>query len=678
MVHDRISGRSSPPRAGWSGRFALTALHLLDLESGSGSRDFASSEDLDALESLSSTLRQAESSDSWEALRDTALLSGHNDDSVGLEERERILHDRIPSLAHVVERFATRLGEASEILPVARVKRPARRAFDRLAGHTEDWEGRTITGPIPRRALAITRYEDANLYENRMVVELVHPILTSALLIRIRMLRRLVSDLADLNAAEHVGTHRRTDRLYSFWGVDSSRAKETQRLGQETLKALERLALTIQRLRGSTLSTLIGGRVTGQRSLRQTNIIRNDRHYRSVGEVWTAYQRHEVAAEQPEERRERLKDRHQIFDLYVLGLSLRALESLGYQPRSDALPSPGEEVSLTGPWGEASLAREVDGVLTLECHGAATRFVPLLDMVTPNDDSSFTTRRWEELSKEVDSRTVVVYLASSVGMRNMTNLKVAAMMSSAMDDWPTQGTHLTGIPVSPLETTSLERVARAIGLATRIPALMAYPPALHIDNADMPPRLIEHLSAAQIAETRLSPLLHRSKGGLALRRPLTAREQASLEAVVRSMTDATRGNGWQRDYAKSIGQVLDAFHRASSYLNFLYTCPVCERKDPRQQDREGDTFLLECPHCDTRWGHERCGNCKCRVPIIEPEQKLLNPNITGPGWVERIFGQDALASPCWSRIAANRYICPACKKCPLEFESADSACVRCC
>ena len=142
--------------------------------------------------------RSAMASGSWTELLGRPLLAGHDEDIVHLERREKRLADKLPSIAHITERFVTRLGERSELMPVSRVKRPARRAIERLAGHTEDWAGRTLAGPVPRRALAVTREEDANLYENRMVAELVHPILSSALLERIRKLRRLVTDLADL------------------------------------------------------------------------------------------------------------------------------------------------------------------------------------------------------------------------------------------------------------------------------------------------------------------------------------------------------------------------------------------------------------------------------------------------------------------------------------------------
>jgi hypothetical protein len=608
----------------------------------------------------------------------TPLLTGHDDDTFDLERREELLTDRLPSIAHITERFVTRLGERSQLLPVARVRRPARRAIERLAAHTEDWAGRTLAGPVPRRALAVTRELDANLYENRMVTELVHPILSTALLTRIRRLRRLLSDLADLKDAQHVGTHQRTSRLYSFWGEDASKAAEAHVHARNTLEVLEKLATWIQSLRGSTLSRALQGKATGQRSLRRTNVINNHRHYRSAGEVWTAYERPEVTEESQEERRRRLSYRHRTFDHYVLGLVVLSLNNLGYAPTDQHLPPPGGQVDLDGTWGAATLHRRLDGVLELTSHGAMTRFVPLLDMVGPDDDPSTIARRWSELREAIDRNTVVVFLGAATPIRANPDAPLAAAMSSAMEDGLGPGCRLTGVPVSPLETTSLERVARGIALAVLTPALMSYPPTLLAGGSALPQRIIDYLLAANIGDKGVSALFHRSGKTLGLRRPFVGEERARFGRVVSDLTAAVRGAGWQRDFGEPISRLQSSFDDALTRLAPLLNCPVCwTAAAPRQLTRDGDVFLIECRSCGSRWGHERCGNCQARIPIIEPTQELLNPEITGPGWVERVFGQEALASPCWGRRAANRYICPECRVCPLTPESLGLACVRC-
>lgn len=678
LEHDRISGQQSLRRPGWSGRWASGPVPLLDSATGSESRDSALSEDLDALSSLSPWLAEAVASSSWMKLLDAPLLAGHDEDTMDLEHRERLLAEKLPSIAHVTRRFVMRLGERAELLPVVRVKRPARRALERLAAHTEDWAGRTLAGPVPRRALAVTREEEADLYENRMVTELIHPILSSTLLARIRKLRRLVSDLADLDPAQHVGTYQRTERLYSFWGEDAAKAAESHVHAARTLKVLEELAAWVQALRGSGLSRALEGKLTGRRSLRRTNIIANDRHYRAAGELWISYERPEVASESPEDKQHRLSSRHRAFDHYVLGLVVRALSDLGYAPRLDSLPGLGERLELEGTWGTINLRRDLEGVLTLDSRRTQTRLVPLLDLVGPDDDQVTIGGRWAELQDVVRVPTVVVYLAASASIRNGLDQKLAEAMSSAKDDALVAGRLLSGVPVSPLETTSLERVARGISLAVHIPPLMAYPPTITVGEGPMPRRLVDHLASADIGQANLAPLFDHVGKELRLRRPCSLTEELKLQAVIAELADAVRGRGWQRDLGDHISQLKASFEKATTSLRPLLTCPVCSvPADTKQVLRAGDVFMIECSACASRWGHERCGNCQGRIPIIEPDGAVVNAEITGPGWVERIFGRDALASPCWARGVTNRYICPHCRTCPLAAQSTDTVCQRC-
>ena len=302
----------------------------------------------------------------------------------------------------------------------------------------------------------------------------------------------------------------------------------------------------------------------------------------------------------------------------------------------------------------------------------------MLDAVSPQDDHTTVDQRWSELQGAAERPTIVAFLASSTNVVNNPNHSVARSMASAKDDAPELGNLLTGVPVSPLETTSLERIARGVALAIRVPPLIAYPPPLTSGDQPMPLRLVDHIAAENIGEAHLSPLFHRFGDTLKLRRPLVAAEQSQLERIVRDLVVAARGTGWQRDFGDYISQIQQSFDIATSSLLPLLNCPVCfVTSDSRQLQRSGDVFIVECRSCETRWGHERCGNCQARISIIEPVGEPPNPEVSGPGWVERIYGQDALSSPCWSRPSASRYICPKCRVCPLASEPAGSACTRC-
>lgn len=677
-VHDRLTGRPSEPLGGWTGRWADGEFHRLDpIEDGS-SRDALESDDLDALEPLGQPLATAIASGSWTTIRGMPLLSEHGDEFLELQQREHVLQSHLPSIARVCERFVTRLAESSELLPVARVRRPARKALERLSAHTEDWAARTLSGPVPRRALAATLERNADLYENRMVTELVHPILTTDLGQRIRWLRRRLSDLADLARAEDEGTYRRRNRLYDFWGADAAQAAQSSARGRQTLQVLEPLAAWTQSLRRSTLFVALRGRRTGLRTLRLTNVIANDRHYRAAGLVWNAYERAQEAEESFEERVARLQSRHRTFDAYVFGLVARALHGHGYSPAEDPIPVQDGPVTLHGRWGSATLERQPDGVIVLTRGTRGTRFVPLLDMIGSNDEHSAIADRWSALERAgATARTVVVYLASSGYVRRLPRA-LAIVMSSASLDSP-QPSQLTGVPVSPLETTSLERVARAVGMTVLTEALLDYPQRLLPMGERMPRRLISHLDAADITQAGLSPLFfRRGEDELFLRRPLTASESVALEAAVGTLRDRTKSPGWERDLTREIESLAEYVQAAAHSVAMLLTCPLCgTRAEPSQVGRERDIFTITCRSCEARWGHERCGTCEARIPIIEPEREIRNPKVTGPGWVERIYGQDALASPCWARTVPARYVCPDCRHCAVSDGPGGAECVRC-
>lgn len=675
--HDRLTGLSGPPSEGWTGRWTLGAEHLLDPAGVSAGRDATMSDDLDAVASLEVSLAAAVQEGSWLALTEVPLLARHDDDTLDLDKREHILEEHLASIAHICERFVTRLGERSELLPVSRVKRPARRALERMSAHTEDWAARTLSGPVPRRALAVTREHDPDLYENRMVTELVHPILSSALASRIRQLRRLTSDLADLERAQDEGTHHRRHRLYSFWGADAARATESSSRAEDTVIKLESIAARVQSLRGSTLGAALRGRRTGQRSLRTTNVISNDRHYRAAGLVWSAYERTPESDESPDDRMARYRSRHRAFDAYALGLITRSLSQLGYEPAEDALPTAERPLVLHGPWGEAEILRNDDGSIVLSSHGACTRFVPLTDLVGPGDDHTVIVSRWKAITDAVTVPTVVLHLTASAAVGELPP-PVAREMTSAGPDAITGGALTTGVPVSPLETTSLERVARAVALAILSPALREFPREVHLRGERVPRRLIGHLLESDPTQNGLSPLFHSdTPGTLAVRRPMTASERTRLDSIVRQLADRSKSHGWERDFVREIGGLSSAVEDAASSIAQLLGCPLCWlTANTSEVKRDGDVFSITCRSCGCRWGLEKCGNCRARIPIIEPARDLMNPEVRGPGWVERIYGQDALASPCWARTVPGKYVCAECGACA-ESYTASAHCLRC-
>lgn len=679
---DRVNGRSSPSQDAWSGRWQYEGRYLLDTNSHTGSpRDDISSEHLATFESIVEDIRVTANDASWRTLLELSVLDRVSEDDAHPGSDELLLQTHMSSIEIICNKeYLTRIGEISEVIPVSRVRRPARRALDRLAGHTEDWAGRNLSGPVPRRALAVLRDENVDLYENRMVTELVHPILTSALMRRLRRLRRMQANLAELvNHPE--GTTFRIGRLYRFWGVDAGRARQSSEQVAGTIRFLDGLLRQVQKLRGSKLSLLIGGRTSGTRSLRKTNVIQDHRHYRAAGLIWTAFQTSPETVESQDERRIRYQERHGLFATYVLAFVVQALDDLSYRPESDSVPMSGaesQEVALQGPWGQCTLATDVSGVITLNCLGVRTRFVPLLDLITESDSAEDVKSRWHSVSQVVDGPTVVVYLGSPMLVKNLS-VGLASSLISAGKDLQGPQSDVTAVPISPLEISSLERVSRAVASAIQIPILKAYPIPIESQDKTIPRRLIESLEDAAIQQPGLSPLFYKpSSESIALRRPFTELEESRLESFLDARVKATSTMSWEKDFAVQISTLRQALDDAHDRVKRLLECPVCRKEATTGEvKREDDVFLVACRSCPTRWGHEKCGKCAGRICIIEPGDKIINPDVSGPGWVERILGRDALASPCWSRVSPLRYICNECRECNGADAGLASDCPRC-
>ena len=203
------------------------------------------------------------------------------------------------------------------------------------------------------------------------------------------------------------------------------------------------------------------------------------------------------------------------------------------------MPIGNTPVALHGPWGEATFTRTPAGVIVLTSHGSSTRFIPLLDVVAPDDDRPTVADSMGIAGRcgrgSFDRRVLG-------GKRRHSGIAtdLATSMMSAGRDSTHRGALLTGVPVSPLETTSLERVARAVAIALQVPALIDYPAALQLHGDRVPRRLIDYLTSSDLSQSGHSPLFHRAEtDAIAVRRPLTASEHSKLEAVIQP----TRGQG---------------------------------------------------------------------------------------------------------------------------------------
>jgi hypothetical protein len=458
----------------------------------------------------------------------------------------------LPNLATVLHRPIARLNEIRELTPIGRVRRPARGAEARLASHSEDWHRRRFRSVEPKRLLARRLELDHDLYENRVAVALADPQLPRYLVRRLAEIERLEQAYGDALEAVNVGSHHRRRRIFSLWSeefTDAGAVADARDQARTTATYLRSLLRRVNALRGTPLARELRGQRPPGRTLRLTNVLVGDQHYRRVATLWREVVERQTRPRSDRERMAQLQRRHQAMAGFVASLIARNLDTLGYRPGDDdvTVDAGTGPIWLTGPWGRVSFTWDRDDVVTLSNGERTTRLVPIacdLQLVAEERGLEST-----EPVVLVSGDEVVVHLAPSTGSPQQ------------MSDDALVGSGST-VAVSPVEATSLERVGRHVFRAVAEAPLRAYPPALRPGGERVPARLRPLLAEFAPFEDADEQLW--------LRRPLDVVTQQDLAVFRERLERAGRGFG-----GRSAGRVVDggdalrARARAVRRLNFL-------------------------------------------------------------------------------------------------------------
>lgn len=175
----------------------------------------------------------------------------------------------------------------TEILPVSRVQRMAADAVTRLASHSEDWVRREITGVVPGRLKAEISQDELVIYENIVFARLLDR-LSKTLRKRLRDLDALLSKQAEagkLENAQHLD-HRLRHDLCELWGrsfADQPGNGKSVRVTRDQINALLGKVTQLQR---SMVVQTISPMQHVPLTLRSTNILQHDPHYRHLRPLW--------------------------------------------------------------------------------------------------------------------------------------------------------------------------------------------------------------------------------------------------------------------------------------------------------------------------------------------------------------------------------------------------------
>lgn len=266
------------------------------------------------------------------------------------------------------------------LLPVGRVKKVPGTASRYLAAHSECWQKRTFTGVIPRSLLALESKDEFNIYENRVYVRLLDH-LDRYLESRCREVARIESALAE--AADFEASNDLyfglVHSVCQIWGEgfrSGTKLADEAEEGIGTLAVLRKMLKNIRGLRCTRLYRAIPRADDVSYSLRLTNTLKHDQHYRHVARLWSSWVEYSSDGKvDPAIQFERNQRYAEAFVAYVTQLVVRAFEDLGGAVCELGFSLPGDRVV------EFDVEKHI---ISLRYYGKTLSIVPIYDWVDTN------------------------------------------------------------------------------------------------------------------------------------------------------------------------------------------------------------------------------------------------------------------------------------------------------
>jgi hypothetical protein len=563
-------------------------------------------------------------------------------------------------LQHVCHRPRLHLRVEEERLPVSRARRTPVRAVADLVSHPGDWEHRTLRSIQPSRVLARKIEDEWNLYENRVAVRLVDHLLAylARRLEELRKIKEVLDASRDYSDEIRRTSFRRAHRIAELWS-NTLESKTQDELGR-TMKRLELAQRDLQTLLGAPLYQRVPRRQAVALSLKPTNILVNDPHYRKVAALWRSWVRFGHRRQETAQQRAVGRQREAAaWDRFVLHLVVRGFAALGWS----ATPSGGGWTLVKAGWSSVRVATDARGVVRVD----GDRPLRLLPVCA--DLAGAAADEVQSLVEQFDGSGGEVVVAHVGGALALTDADRASAWSV--------GGRAVLFACSPWGIDSEERMARVLhGWLCRY-AVPAYPTATTIRALpDWPDR----------------PNWLKSDGEhhVVLRAP-TEREASDVRTWTSAMVKDLNAKAQRAKAAKKsfdlapreAVMVLQEFiEQARERLAGLDNCPVCggrgifEPRPGQQPNGSEATWWATCESCSSEWGTRRC-TCGSRYRALEPQSGLSLSELseiaeaTAPrDWPDKVFGRDAWAQPCMTK-GNFQFRCPDCGTC------SNRGCRRC-
>jgi len=616
---------------------------------------------------------------SWLDWANTSPLVPEIDRAIQIQPLEKIIKDTIPHLEEICHRPRSYLKLETERLPVARAQRIAPHAISYLAGHTEDWEYKTFRGVRPKRVLSLVREDLLDIYENRVTVRLIDYLL-AYLRQRIHNVEKLKAELEQTqNFSDEASGKiywRNRDRLCRIWGDNFDHAPQLKSTVETTLNFLKQIKQKLLSLTDTDLYKVIPRNVQIDSTLKNTNILVSDRHYREVAKLWREWSKWQTKQKKTSQQ---LFDYYQQsingFDVFCFLLCSKVLaennSGLGFTLEGK-MPQRGNSYSLDKDNQAIQLQWSADGCIQLQSGELKTlTLIPVVSQLTETPDEKTTEHilsLLQSLSNNKENQyTVILYFGSAQDLSQLPQglQQYFNTLGNDLLDRFKGDSKIALLPVSPLDILSTERVARAIQWWLYSQRYSSYP----IRKTVILPNIISSQSE-WIRQDHQKTIV--------LKPPSSSDRQNfldQLDALIKQ--EKSKGLSSKGEIAKLI-ELKSLAETIEQDFSHLLACPICQIISSLHFRSIGnDCFQTECQECEISWGLKKCGKCEKNYPYIKPKfdsSKLIAQEI---GWVDSVFGRDILAVPCSQDKQLQSYICPSCGVCGNSQKVQAYSCKRC-
>lgn len=563
-------------------------------------------------------------------------------------------------IEEVCRRPRSYLKMETEKLPVSRAQRISPHAIEVLAAHTEDWERRNFRSIVPKRVLCMVREDLWDIYENQVTVSLIDKLLeyTNRRIQQVTTLKKQLEEAEYLSGITNDIYWRNQRRIYQLWGNQFD-AGTTAKKAEETLRKLQKLQHKLRALPDTDLYKAIPRRAAIGRTLKRTNILVNDQHYRYVDVLWREWSLNQSEKVKPArqvfEENQQLFRGFESFCFLLLAIALTGSGSdndkgFAFEILTDVVPKPGCDVlQFRGALGELSLSWEAEGSFLVQSEGInSLRFIPLLATLSATNNHEFIASALQTLSSSQQNNnqthTCVIYPGTEEEIQKLPDylqqqINLIAHKSS-----------FKILPVSPLDILSVERVGRMIQWWLSGQRYQSYPPTLLMK---IPDNLLTKIGWLEKG--------NKTNQFRVLRQPLPQEEQNFKTHLEQKITAAKAQGAKARGEVSELEELQDLPRHAQELIQPLKVCPVCYSKGSLTAQLDSRCFRGDCGGCGSFWGTRICGNCGQRYPFIQ--SSVIENQVRSKSSVDRTFGRGVLAIPCRSENSQTAFTCPHCNKC---------------